>query len=97
MFGPLLGGGIEPDVEGGAVMAQMDDPRFRAEKLKQMLREAMERARQDIVELDDVQARALFETTAEVLGGLVNTFEHYEAGTEPAWRRPGTGNVTIPH
>jgi hypothetical protein len=75
----------------------MDDPRFRAERVKGMLRDAMDRARQDIVELEDVQARALFETTAEVLGGLVNSFEHYEAGTEPAWRRRGSGNVTVPH
>lgn len=77
-------------------MAQMDDPRFRAEKLKGMLRDAMDRAKQETSQVDDVQARALFEVTAEVLGGLVNSYEHYEAGTEPAWRRRDAGVVTTP-
>lgn len=75
-------------------MARMDDPRFRAERLKGALREVMQRAEQDIPQLDDPQARALFEVTAEVLGGLVHACEHYEAGTEPAWKRPETAGLT---
>lgn len=77
-------------------MAQMDDPRFRAERLKGELHGAMERARRESVELDDPQAAALFEVTAEVLGGLVNAFEHYEAASEPVWRRRDIGHVTAP-
>ncbi|HEY3318541.1 MAG TPA: hypothetical protein VGK50_08980 [Coriobacteriia bacterium] len=65
----------------------MDDPRFRAERLKGTLREAMQRAQQETAQVDDEQARALFAVTAEVLGGLVHAYEQYEAGTEPAWRR----------
>ncbi len=77
-------------------MAQMEDPRYRAERLKGMLRDCMQRAQQETTQVDDVQARALFEVTAEVLGGLVQSYEHYEAGTEPAWRRAGAGTATIP-
>ncbi len=70
-------------------MAQMEDPRFRADQLKDMLRGAMQRAKQETAQVEDIQARALFEVTAEVLGGLVDSFEHYEAGTGPAWQRAG--------
>lgn len=77
-------------------MAGMDDPRFRADRVKGMLRDVMQRAQQETAQVDDAQARALFEVTAEVLGGLVNSYEHYEAGTEPAWRQPDLGHVTAP-
>lgn len=33
-----------------------------------------------------MKAQALFETTAEVLGGLVHAYEHAEKKTEPAWQ-----------
>jgi hypothetical protein len=36
--------------------------------------------------VDDPKAQALFETTAEVLGGLVVAFEHFERRSEAAWR-----------
>ena len=77
-------------------MAQMDDPRFRAERLKGELRGTMERARRESVEIDDPQAAALFEVTAEVLGGLVNAFEHYEAATSPCGGAASVPPVTAP-
>jgi hypothetical protein len=54
--------------------------------LRQMLHEAGKYARSDIEKIQDVRARALFEVTAEVLGGLTKAFRDYEENSEPAWR-----------
>lgn len=43
-------------------------------------------AREDVGKVGEPKAQALFETTAEVCGGLATAFEHYEK-QEPAWRR----------
>lgn len=65
-----------------------DDPRHHTAKLKQMLTETMEHARKDVAKVNDPKAQALFETTAEVLGGLKKAFEHFEQHTEGAWKTP---------
>ena len=44
-------------------------------------------ARSDVNNIDDPRARALFETTAEVLLGLAKAYEDYTKGDEPAWNR----------
>jgi hypothetical protein len=62
------------------------DPRHHTGKLKAMLLAAADHARQDVDKVDDPKAQALFETTAEVLHGLVTSYEHFEQRTEPAWR-----------
>jgi hypothetical protein len=62
------------------------DPRHHTAKLKQMLTEIMEHARQDVAKVADPKAQALFETTAEVLAGLKKAYEHFEQGTEGAWK-----------
>ena len=51
-----------------------------------MLVDAIAHAREDVGKVHDPKAQALFETTAEVLGGLVTAFQHFEQRTEPAWR-----------
>jgi len=38
--------------------------------------------------VEDPHARALFETTAEVLTGLVKEYEHFDQRSEQAWRTP---------
>jgi hypothetical protein len=53
-----------------------------------MLDDVIQRARRDIDQIDDPRAKALFETTAEVLSGLDTAFDHYERGSEPAMREP---------
>lgn len=63
-----------------------DDPRHHTIKLRGMLADVADHAREDIGKIDDPRAEALFETTAEVLGGLVKAYEHYETGAEQAWR-----------
>jgi hypothetical protein len=62
------------------------DPRHHSIMLRQMLHEAGKYAREDIEKIQDARARALFEVTAEVLGGLTKAFRDYEENAEPAWR-----------
>jgi len=44
--------------------------------------------REDVSKVEDPHARALFETTAEVLTGLVKAYEHFDQRSEQAWRTP---------
>jgi hypothetical protein len=63
-------------------------------QIKARLDELIGHVREDIVKTNDPRARALFETTAEVLAGLKTAFVHYEAGIEPAFQ-PGPRGATI--
>lgn len=63
-----------------------DDPRRHTRAVKQRLQETMDHLRADVAKVDEPQARALFETSAEVLGGLIKAFGDYEAKSEMAWR-----------
>jgi len=62
------------------------DPRQHTANIKRMLNEVANHVRQDVDRVDDPKAQALFETTAEVLRGLITAYEHYEGRTENAWR-----------
>lgn len=42
--------------------------------------------REGIPQVEDPRAKALLETSAEVLEGLVKAFGDYEHRSEPAWR-----------
>ena len=67
----------------------------RAARVRSLLEEARQTARHEVGGAEDPRAEALFETTAEVLGGLITACRHYEQGSEEAWRggpadgRPG--------
>jgi len=52
-----------------------------------MLNDAMTHAREDVSQVNDPKAEALFETTAEVLQGLVKSYEHFENRSEEAFSR----------
>ncbi len=56
------------------------------EAIKAKLDDLIGQVRDDIGKVDDPKAKALFETTAEVLIGLKTAYDHYEQGNEPAWR-----------
>jgi hypothetical protein len=43
--------------------------------------------RATIGQVDDIQAKAMLETGAEVLGGLRQAFVDYATGTEEGWQR----------
>ena len=51
------------------------------------LKEIMDHLRQDVEKVDEPQLKAMFETSAEVLGGLIKAFRDYEQKNESAWRR----------
>jgi len=62
------------------------DSRHHLLKIKDMLGGVIEHAREDVEKVTDAKAQALFETTAEVLEGLVHAYDHAMAKTEAAWR-----------
>jgi hypothetical protein len=62
-----------------------NDPRHHTIKLKDLLDQARQHAREDVGKINDAKGQALFETTAEVLGGLITAYEHYEQQSD-AWR-----------
>jgi hypothetical protein len=63
-----------------------NDPRHHTIKLKSMLDDTRRHAREDVGKTEDPKAQALFETTAEVLTGLITAYDHYEQKSEAAWR-----------
>lgn len=62
------------------------DPRHHALRIKGLLEDSMRHIREDIPKVADPKAQALFETSAEVLGGLITAYEHFEQRSEVAWR-----------
>lgn len=67
----------------------VNDPIRHTTKVRARLSDLAEHLREDVRKVDEPQAKALFETTAEVLLGLCHAFEDYEKGEEDAWQRAG--------
>jgi hypothetical protein len=65
---------------------QESDPKHHTANIKRMLDELVKHLREDVSKVDDPQAQALFEVSAEVLGGLHKAFDDYEQKNEAAWR-----------
>jgi hypothetical protein len=66
-------------------MKDDSNPLHHTHKMAARLRETIEHLRADVDKVDEPQFKALFETSAEVLGGLVKAFEDYEKKNESAW------------
>jgi len=62
------------------------DPRYHSLKLKQMRNDVAAHAREDEFKVSDPKAQALFESTAEVLKGLVKVFSDFEEMREESWK-----------
>jgi hypothetical protein len=62
------------------------NPRHHIQKMRHGLQDVIDHLRSDIEKVDEPQLKAMFETSAEVLGGLVKTFDDYERKNEAAWR-----------
>ncbi len=62
------------------------DPRHHTQKMQKALHEIRNHLREDIGKVDEPQLKAMFETSAEVLGGLEKAFKDYEQKNESAWR-----------
>jgi len=67
-------------------IAVESDPRHHTLRIKRRMNELIDHLREDVDKIDEPQARALFETSAEVISGLVKAFEHYETKSEEAWK-----------
>ena len=64
-----------------------NDPVHHTQKIAAQMRQLIEHLRQDVGKVTEPKAQALFETTAEVLTGLVKAFGDYENKSEKAWRQ----------
>jgi hypothetical protein len=62
-------------------------PQHHTQKMKKRLEETVTHLRQDIDKVDEPQLAAMFETSAEVLNGLIKAFDDYEKKNEAAWRK----------
>ena len=61
-------------------------PVHHTRKIKARMRQLIEHLRGDVGKVTEPIAQALFETSAEVLTGLVKAFGDYEKKSEEAWR-----------
>jgi hypothetical protein len=70
-------------------MASVSDrnPQHHTHNMKKRLSETVAHLQEDIGKVDEPQLRAMFETSAEVLGGLIKAFDDYEKKNEAAWRK----------
>jgi hypothetical protein len=64
-----------------------NDPKEHTANIKKQFEELMDHLRRDVQKVEDPQAKALFETSAEVIGGLHKAFSDYEEKNEAAWKR----------
>ncbi len=62
------------------------NPRAHTANVRKEFHELIEHLRADISKIDEPKAQALFETAAEVIGGLDTAFKHYEEKSEEAWK-----------
>jgi hypothetical protein len=62
-------------------------PKEHSANLGRMLTEIIDHAREDIEEVSEPKAQALFETIAETLTGLSQARQDYEDTNDLAWRK----------
>ena len=63
-----------------------NNPIHHTQKIKVHMRQLIDHLREDVGKVTEPKAQALFETSAEVLTGLVKAFDDYEKKGEEAWR-----------
>jgi len=63
-----------------------NNPIHHTQKIKAQMRQLIDHLCEDVRGVTEPKAQALFETSAEVLTGLVKAFDDYEKGSEAAWR-----------
>jgi hypothetical protein len=62
------------------------DPMVHVSNVKSEFASLIQHLREDISKMEDRSAKALFETSAEVLTGLTKAFSDFETKSEPAWK-----------
>lgn len=71
---------------GSMPTAGEHDPLHHTRKMRDRLTEISEHLREDIEKIDEPQAKAMFETSAEVIDAIALAFSHYEKKCEKAWK-----------
>jgi len=66
---------------------QTKDPAPRVDNVRMELHALVEHLRRDAKLVDDPQAAAMFETSAEVIHGLETALDHFKEKAEPAWQK----------
>jgi hypothetical protein len=69
-----------------------NSPIHHTQKIKARMCQLIEHLREDAAKVTEPKAQALFETSAEVLTGLVKAFDDYEKKSEAAWRTEPTAS-----
>jgi hypothetical protein len=69
-----------------------NNPIHHTKKIKAQMRLLISHLREDVENVTEPKAQALFETSAEVLTGLVKAFGDYEKQKEEAWRTETTAS-----
>ncbi len=62
------------------------NPHHHVQNVSKRFQDLIDHLRSDIEKIEDPRAKAMFETSAEVLGGLKKAFHDYDTKDEPAWR-----------
>ena len=63
-----------------------NNPIHHTQNIKARMRQLIEHLREDVGKVTEPKAQALFETSAEVVTGLVKAFDDYEKRSEAAWQ-----------
>ena len=77
-------------------MKSSGDPVHRTQKLKTQMRQLIDQLREDVGQVTEPKAQALFETSAEVVTGLVKAFDDYEEKSEAAWETDDAASGSDP-
>jgi len=73
-------------------LSSKNNPIHHTQKIKARMGHLIEHLREDVGKIKEPKAMALFETSAEVLTGLVKAFNDYEKKSEAAWRTEPTAS-----
>jgi xanthine dehydrogenase YagT iron-sulfur-binding subunit len=92
--GQLIGGGLMPEQIQSAQRGDGELHRH-TRQIKERLDRFVADLRADVAQLSDPQARALFEVSAEVIRGLVKSFDDYERRNELAWAHEENAPVSV--
>jgi hypothetical protein len=69
------------------------DPKHHTANIKRMLDDLIKHLHEDVIKVEDPKAQALFEVSAEVLGGLHKAYSDFEQKNEAAWRGAETAKT----
>ena len=70
-------------------MTDERNPLHHTRQMAALLKRTIEHMRAGVDKVDEPQFKAMFETSAKVLGGLVKAFGDYEKKNESAWTSSG--------